>query len=79
MNKKTSQKTGGFKAALMTEKLTLKIPADAIALIKSIAAFRDTTPEDYALAALCSCLNCDANTFPTDAGQIIAKLEGRAK
>lgn len=70
--------TGQSKSPAL-EKLTLKIPADALALVKAISAFRDTTPEDYALAALCSCLNCDVNTFPTDAGQILATLEGGAK
>ena len=75
MNKTTSQKTGGCKAA----KLTHKIPADALALVKALATFQDTTPEDYALAALCSLMKCDAENFESDASKVIAALEGGAK
>ena len=70
--------TGQSKSPAL-EKLTLKIPADALALVKALATFQDTTPEDYALAALCSLMKCDVDYFPTDARQIIAALEGGAK
>lgn len=88
MNKSTSQKTGGSKAAHSTktatatgtgksptlERLTLKMTPDAACLLKSLAILRDTTPENYTLEALCSALKCDAESLGSEANQIISKL-----
>jgi hypothetical protein len=60
MNKNTSQKTGGCKAAKF-QTLKIRIPADAAPLLAACAAFQNLKPEGYALAALRSCLECDSN------------------
>lgn len=71
MNKNTSQKMGGCKAAV----IKLNIPAAAVPLLNFVAAQNQTTPENFILSVLAGSLNGELCELANDSKTALAALE----
>ena len=85
MNKSTSQKTGGCKAAkLQTVKtipqaereFCLTLPATVFPLLQACAASVELSPREYVRRSIFAAVRCDADDFRQAAFETLEKIEG---
>ena len=79
MNKSTSQKTGGCKAAKLPTAQTsivLTIPAAVAPLLSACAAAVEISPHEYILESLFAAIKGEADSFGRTVNETLKRLEG---